>query len=164
MEPFIDMLTNGEVRTARGKQNIYYRQRATLILMNDARFAWLCDREKMTQGAPGAWRPGILAELGRVRDEKQIREWAELLCDRKPRSKYAVAMIRAWRLGKGPEWDHWTIYEALAGAVDHFNATHPGVPQEIVATKLRELANAIEQDLADANAPAEREQTAGVAR
>jgi hypothetical protein len=55
----------------------------------------------MKAGAPNAWRPSILSELGRFRNDETLRSFALALCEMRPRpkTKEAVSMLRRVRLG-----------------------------------------------------------------
>jgi hypothetical protein len=50
----------------------------------------------MKAGAPNAWRPSILSELGRFRNDETLRSFALALCEMRPRpkTKEAVSMLR----------------------------------------------------------------------
>jgi hypothetical protein len=92
-----------DVRTERGRQDIAYRFRAMDLLSPDPRFSWLADSEAMKAGAPNAWKPSILSELGRFRNDETLRSFALALCEIRPRptSKAAVSMLRRARLARG---------------------------------------------------------------
>jgi hypothetical protein len=45
----------------------------------------------------GPMRFAILTELGRIANERAMRDWAAESCRRKPRAKNTIAMIRRWR-------------------------------------------------------------------
>lgn len=88
----------GDVHTRRGDQNILYRQRALAVLENG--FPWLADTEAMRAGAPNAWKPGILTELGRIESEMLLRKCAAFICRRQPATvREGERMVRAWRNG-----------------------------------------------------------------
>src|SRR4051794_40519565 len=91
-----------DTKTHRHMQNVAYRQRALHYLSQDQQFAWLCDEKAMMEGEAQAWRPGILAELGRIPDTEEMKRAAAQLCEMKPKTKAAVAMIRRYRIGKSP--------------------------------------------------------------
>jgi hypothetical protein len=90
-------------RTARGKQDVYYRLRAIHVLAGDERFSWLADSRAMEDGSPNAWKPSILSELGRFQSDATLRAFALALCEIRPRptSKAAVSMLRRARLARG---------------------------------------------------------------
>lgn len=88
------------VQTDRGRQNVFYRMRALDILSDLERFKWLCDEEKIMANVPRAMKPTILTELGRFQDDDEMREVAGILCEHKPKTKRAVALIRLIRQGK----------------------------------------------------------------
>ncbi len=90
-EALADILTGGLPATPRHRQNLLYRQRAAVRLLDDNRFTWLIDREGKRV------KSTILAELGRIEDEQQMREVAESLCSLRPSTSDAVALIRGFR-------------------------------------------------------------------
>ena len=79
------------VTTERARQNAYYSVMAMEALGDDPRFAWLVDRER------GLARLTILSELGRVRNRETLLALAIGLCERKPRTRAAIGLIRAAR-------------------------------------------------------------------
>lgn len=89
--------------TPRHLNNIVYRSRAVSVLAHDPEFAWLADGPAMTEGKRNSWKPGILAELGRIDNEDDIRTFAREICRIKPFTKDAERAIREWRLGKEPK-------------------------------------------------------------
>jgi hypothetical protein len=64
------------------------------------RFRWLCDKDAMRAREPHAWKPSILTELGRMVTAADIVWCAEILCDRKPSTKEAVAWLRRVRVSE----------------------------------------------------------------
>jgi hypothetical protein len=91
-----------DLHTERSRQNVHYRERALLRLGfgKEAGFQWLADFERMKAGKPHAWRKTILAELGRIEDEDDFRAIALRICELKPKTHDAVAMIRDARFGR----------------------------------------------------------------
>ena len=75
----------------------------------------LSSREEIMSGN-GHMRHTILAELGRIEDEDDLRSIARQICELKPGSKEAVAMIRQWRTGKSPSGDAISLTNALIAA------------------------------------------------
>src|SRR5438046_2660601 len=65
-----------EAKTRRHHQNVACRQRALHYLFQDQQFAWLCDEKAMVEGEAHAWRPSILAELGRIPDTEEMKRAA----------------------------------------------------------------------------------------
>ena len=79
------------VTTERGRQNALYGIMAMQALGDDPRFAWLHDRERRFA------RLTILSELGRVRNPQTLLALALGICERKPRTRAAIGLIRAAR-------------------------------------------------------------------
>ncbi len=60
------------------------------------------DAEQAILGAPDAWKPGILAALGRIKSDLFMRKCAGFICRRQPRTvRRGERMVRAWRDGIG---------------------------------------------------------------
>ncbi len=124
----------GDVKTERGRQDVFYRNIALGHLVDDPRFIWLCDKERMTAGAPNSWKPGILAELGRFDFAGgDILEAASEICRLKPKTKDAIAMIRGWRLGER-ECTPGALYDTLLKAFNDYVGQHPGITKQSVRT------------------------------
>ena len=87
--------------TPRHQNNIAYRLRALNLLKDDPEFSWIADGPGMTAGKRNSWKPGILAELGRIGDVEAVRIIAREICEKKPLTKDAERAIRQWRLRKG---------------------------------------------------------------
>lgn len=68
----------------------------------DFPFLWLGDFSKIEIGKSQqrGYRKTILAELGRIADDKNLIEAATEICRRKPTAREAIKMIRSWRLGR----------------------------------------------------------------
>jgi len=99
----------------------------------------------MTAGVRGAWKPGILAELGRIRDADTMRAVALRICELKPSTKEAVAIIRRFRLRREPPANYRALWMHLAKALDEYMNVHPSTPYEWKVKALRALANLVER-------------------
>jgi hypothetical protein len=82
-----------DVTSDRHQRNIAYMGKALCTLGGDPEFSWIT--------APAAWKPGILAELGRIDDDEAIRIIARKICEAKPLVRDAERAVREWRRGKG---------------------------------------------------------------
>jgi hypothetical protein len=88
-------------------QNFYYGVRAMRVLgLNnplpaDSPLRWLFDPDAEARGESRAYRQTILSELGRIRDDAELREVALRLCNVQPTARDARTMIRRHRLGAG---------------------------------------------------------------
>lgn len=135
-----------DIKTRRGLSDCLYRLRAVNLLEKDKRFTWLADGEAMQAGRPGAWRPAILTELGRIGDDDTLLAVAARLCELKPKTKDAVARIRRARLGREPAGDYLALCVHLENTVNSYLLTHPAAPWANVTRALRELAECIEAE------------------
>lgn len=135
-----------EVRTHRGMSEIMYRQRAYGFLIDDARFSWLADRRKIEEKGRRGMKSSILAALGRITDEAELKAVALRICELKPKTKAAVAMINRFRLGRGPEANYLNLLIHLEKALNAYLATHPATPEDWITRALRDLAECIEDD------------------
>lgn len=119
--------------TRRQQHNHYHALQALRALMSpdgqydlDPRYAWLCNDVPRSKG--GTFRVSILAELGRLDDPGQIREWADWLCEHRPKAKTAVAILRRARLGKAPPGDGKELYKAIVQTINTYLTAHPDTP------------------------------------
>jgi hypothetical protein len=128
-------------RTARARQHRHYALRALHVLggTREPAFAWLCPDEETIVRREGGLLWTILAELGRVRDEDELREMALDVCDLKPRSRKGVALVRAWRLGRVPRATVDALMWSLVTFVNRYLDSHPGMSE---ATACRALVEA----------------------
>lgn len=149
MSPEMQKLTDflsPDVRTQRGKQNVYYRNLASSILYEDKRFSWLADGDKMEAGIIGSWKPGILSELGRIIDLDDMKAVALRLCELKPKTKEAIAMIRGFRLGRTTKPDYMKLLIHLENSYNAYVRLHPDTPAEWCARAFRDLADMYQDD------------------
>ena len=135
-----------DVKTYRGQSDLLYRQRAFNLLSKDGRFAWIADGVKAEAGSPGAWRPSILVELGRIPKSETMKAVAMRVCELKPKTKDAVAMIRRFRLGREPKGDYLQLLTQLEAALNTYLTAHPSAPTDWPVNALRDLAEFIEQN------------------
>jgi hypothetical protein len=123
-------------------QEVSHRMRAQLVLGDDPRFRWLCDRSTIVAGKPASWRPRILAELGRLVEE-QGREamiaMAVQLCELQPRDRTALEMIRQARLEGGGS-ETLPLTAAIIRAVEEHRRRHPGLGPASIRTALEDAA------------------------
>lgn len=133
------------VRTRRHLQNVSYREFAIGCLVDDPQFAWLCDGRKMQSGEPGAWQPGILAELGRFLDKETIKAYATRICELQPKTKDAIVMLRRARTGKSPEASCLALTAAIERTINRYIAAHPDTTWRQVLTALENVRDEIEE-------------------
>ena len=93
---------------------------------------WLLDESSSPQG----WRKTILSELGRIEDEETFRAVARAICDLKPKTRDAIAMIWRSRLGRSPSASPRGLQSAIAAAVESYVMAHPEIPMSQIAAVL----------------------------
>jgi hypothetical protein len=132
------------ISTGRGRQDVYYRQRACLALhitdpVASEPFRWLADIDLMRGGEGKGWRPSILTELGRIDDEDQLRAVALEVCERKPGTREAIALIRRWRLGREGKGGAADLEDELVGRVNDYLRRYPGTDWAVVLDALSKV-------------------------
>ena len=117
------------IHSRRGRVNVYYRMQALRALKGIPGVEWVYDEARARAGEPGAWRQTILIELGRIRDPDAIRKVARQLCELKPTTREAVAMVRRWRLDQPlSAGDADQLQEHLRNALNDYITRHPAMP------------------------------------
>jgi hypothetical protein len=132
------------VKTERGLQNQFYEARAMGLLMNDPNFHWLCSSQEQAIRDTAKIRAGVLAELGRIKDDDDLRAVAAQICELKPKTKMAVAMIRRARLGKKKSGDVQDLARTLARCIDAYTETHSGITLPDVVQAVENLLDTVE--------------------
>ena len=90
-----------DTHSRRGQVNKMYRQVAVSVLSDCRELSWLLDPEAMERGGTkGAWKPTIMAELGRIENPDEMRKIARQICVIKPKVKEAIVLIRRYRVGQ----------------------------------------------------------------
>jgi len=141
-----------DVTTLRGRPNHHYVRRAIAVLLDDTRFSWLLPGE--ADAARGAkLRFAIMAELGRIEDREELKAVASRLCELKPLSKPAVAMIRQWRRGKPAPTGILALTCALERCINDYLATHPSTTWEMVKAALDSTMVAVEEAASKSKQP-----------
>ncbi len=133
--------------TTRHVQNLYYRQKAMHRLIHSPRpgkYRWLCDERALMAGSATwkqkAWQPTVLMELGRVRDDKTFFELADVLCERKPRAKDGVLLIRRCRLDAPEKHNQLQLIKEIIKAVEDFRKRFPKCNEQAVRNALSDAA------------------------
>lgn len=134
-----------EVHTRRGKIDLWNRLFALHFLEDNPRFLWLADFKKMEAGAPHAWKPSILSELGRIKNVEDMKAIALQICELKPKTKEAVCMIRRWRTGKKPSGNVWDLGDKITKAIDKYIMSHQGITWDQVKTALDNVYGVIDE-------------------
>ena len=136
-------------RTRRKQDNAIYQSLALATIAHDEakRFAWLySDTEKNM-------RTTILCELGRLNDPAAIERIALQLCELKPTTSAAVAMIRHARLGRQPQGTPAQLGEVLRKALNTYFTTHEGVTLQDAVEALEALTLAAKATIEATEAP-----------
>jgi hypothetical protein len=148
-----DLLAINEVAsnatTQRGKLDIFYRLKALSTLGNERRVSWICDAAKLKAGEKSAWKPGILSELGKIEDRKNMLSIALEICELKPKTKDAIRMIRRTRLGPSKPGTAAGVHGAIINAINHYLSEHPDTSWDIVEEGLDLMAQSVEQSRQD---------------
>jgi len=105
-------------------------------LMKAGEFKWLYDFN-------GSMRETVLYELGRIEDDEWIRGWAKRLCELKPTTKEAVAMIRRWRHGKSNSQGALALTKMLIGKINDFVHRYPDTRQQQILAALENVSDAV---------------------
>ena len=140
---------NPDVYTDRGMQNKAYAAIAMRTLMNDSRFAWVCDIEALKEGRPKALKHGILAELGRFLYPETIKMYAERICELRPKTKNAITMLRRARTGNAPTPSCLDLTGTLTRVIDDYMAAHPGTDKRHILMALENARDAVESAFPD---------------
>lgn len=127
-----------EVKSARGLQEKERQTRAVLLVMDRPDFRWLFDPQA------GTSRNTILAELGRIEDDRLLLEMAGEICRRKPTSREAVAAIRRFR-GARNEPSSRKLMIKLIKSVDAYLKRHPTTTWEQVRLAVYQAAQVVEE-------------------
>jgi hypothetical protein len=141
------LFTNSTPR--RSKMNVFYRQRALGIIC-DGDYKWLFDKEKiMTDGSDKYWKPTILTELGRIENDDDLRAVASQLCERKPATRDAVLMVRAFRTGSLPAGNALQLTNEIIHTINRYLQTHADVLKQDVLDALRTATANVDESLSD---------------
>ena len=117
-------------KSPRTYRNNSHAQRAIEVLTNttDPGFAYLIG-ETYT-------RRGILAELGQLSDDDEIREAAIAICEHKLKTKDAITLLRRSRNGKSAPGDTVALAEEIGRVIRSYKLRHPDVTSEQVRSAL----------------------------
>ena len=128
-------------RGPRSLNDHHYGARAGALLMHDPRFRWLCDPEE------GRLRGTILAQLGRIEDDEDLREAALALCEHRPTTRVAVAALRRWRLGQSDTPDSDRLADELLRAIRDYVDRFPDTSSSQVLEALSLCCRSVDADL-----------------
>jgi hypothetical protein len=138
-----------DIGSRRHLQNVACRQRALALLSEDPAYRWLCDPEAMQAkprpSAQKSWRPTILAELGRIPGDEDLKAMAGQICQLKPKTRDAVLLIRGWRKGKESPGNARQLAAALVACINDYLKRHPSTTWSIVRAALDAAGDAVDQ-------------------
>lgn len=142
----VPFVTGADVRTERGRLDVYFTKHAIDALGNDPRFWWLYDEEKLKKGTSGDFKRDILSELGRFEDGDLLRFAAARICemDPKPTTQKAIGKLREWRFEQSTEPTLQSIKTTLADAIDSYLYKYPTTGKNIIRKALREISDLVE--------------------
>jgi hypothetical protein len=129
-------------KTRRGRNNIYYQQRAMSLIGSgdNPEFYWLANGPEMWAGdRVKAWRPSILAELGRIADDESLLSIAREICQLKPKSRRAVELIRQFRLGATGPGEASDLQARMTATINQFLQRHPKTEWSTVLKAIDDL-------------------------
>jgi hypothetical protein len=88
-------------------------------------------------------RHTILAELGRIDDEQEREAMALYLCEHKPTTRQAVALIRQYRLGTRPPGSVVQLADVIRRAIATYQAEHEPLTDDEVYQALHDVAHEV---------------------
>lgn len=113
-----------DIHSRRGRVNKWYMAHAMSVLMDESqkipgRYAWLHDE------ATQRIRSTILTELGRIEDDALLIAMAGELCNHKPHTKDAVAMIRRVRRVNRKKGSALALADEIIDVLNHYVQRFP---------------------------------------
>ena len=121
----------------RSRQNAHYTMIAWSALEEEAEFEWVTGS---TGETPFKTKPGILSELGRllcVGGVLAAQNAARHICETRPTTKRAIAIVREARLRRAPQGTAEGAEAAIIKAMNNYRDTHPNT----TLVQLREALN-----------------------
>ncbi len=115
------------------------------VLGDDPRFKWLIDKSRAHENA---WRPTILAELGRIPDQEIMRAAAEEICKHKLSTRQAIAYVRKVR-GVRKQPDSGMLLRRLFAAYNGFVAEYPEISRLDIEFAVRLFSLAVAERLSE---------------
>lgn len=134
-----------DITTERGMQERAYQLQAHTVLKSDPTCRWLIDEEGISAGKPNSYRPSILAALGRIEDEDDMRAIARRICELKPNTKAAAAIVRQYRTGKASPASIESLTSILITTIDKYLAQHRDTTWEQIQQGLQRAWDAVEE-------------------
>jgi len=134
---------NWGVTGTRTLQNRAYLTRAIQVLGMSKRWEWfgISDQATMAKGKTQTkLRCTVLTELGRVRNDEDLRILAEALKTAAPASdRAAIAFVREWRMRRGMQIDTTHCISALHAFLKNYKKDRPLMQWRDIAFAMREV-------------------------
>lgn len=139
--------------TERTKQNKLYQLRAmrALGISPDTAdnppeaYLWLWPRPHVPRPGDHRVKWTVLAELGRIRDEKTLRAAARRVCELRLSTREAVLAVRCFRNGGAKAGDSLELANVIIDAINDYTKRRPGLtPTDIRRALYTAEGNVIE--------------------
>ncbi len=115
-------------KSKRARDGVLYRTRALHLLtqeIEEGRLKWLVERDACGRGEK-AWKPSVLAELGRINNPGEMLSVALDLCEAQPSIGDAVRMVKQYRMGGAlKQGNGEQLADAIIGTVNRYLKEHP---------------------------------------
>lgn len=131
---------NTHGKSHRHKADAIYEARALSGILDDPRFEWLCSDGATIRQGKGHMRHTILAELGRIADEQDREVLARSLCEHKPTTRQALALIRQHRLGTRPPGHAAQLADLLRRTITTYQAEHTPLAEDDIVQTLHDVS------------------------
>ncbi len=148
----IDFATGNPNATKRTRQNKFYQLRAmrTLGLEVDentpARYYWIWDKPNVPRDGDHRVKWTVLAELGRVEGDNNMRALAAYVCKERLTTRAAVLAIRRLRAGEPPPADALELANAMIATINDYGSRRSGLSADDIRDALRTVeANIVEE-------------------
>lgn len=123
-EPFIDREETFVSKRAHTEHIYQMRTFEVLISEDDSReFYWLFG------GVSCRFKTTIMAALGRIENDEELREMARLICQMKPKTREALSIIRQHRRGAQPP-DVSQLAQEILNTVNDYKIRYPALIEE----------------------------------
>jgi hypothetical protein len=147
-EAAVNYAIGGRHVTARTKQAKFYQMRAIQVLgvTLDSRtpkaYRWIWPApEPGTEDNRPRWT--ILAELGRIDDDKTLRSVAAQVCKAKMKTAEALRALRRMRTGKRKPGDTLELANVIVDVINDYTSRRPGLSPDDIRKALRTVEGLI---------------------
>jgi hypothetical protein len=150
--------TTGQYVSHRTIQNADYETRAVMVLKlsmtnaPDYPYRWLADPTKQHicgRSQRQGYRKTVLAELGRIKNEEDLRDVALEVCRLKPKTQDAIRMIRRSRLGQSPKANPISVEDAIWRAIEDYKSIHPETTENDICNAVCSIDEVLQNRLID---------------